>query len=563
MKYSLLVIIVIISLIIILKFKQNKQVMNIEKIKTNHTPVILHSWDQYFVATKSFKALKDEIPELSKYFTEVFLPPITQSNGIFLPQQLNNFDSNWGTEENLENLITKLKGFGMKTTVLVVSQHRTGNGKKWFKYLNPNYIGEEEDDEIESDKYYKYMTTMTYNPWGESDKIPKNYYKDGLPPDYESRGLEHCYTYDNDEWSLYKDCRNKVPMYGVAGKANKSWLQSVNFCNINVLTDVIDYIKKVKELGVDGIIVDQVDAMDSSIVALQLNSNSSKTKKIVNNIIKICKEAEIPEVDKNVKYTFTQDINNMEQSLITSVSFDRKAIQNFYGELYGITDNEKGWRGLLEMPELINSYLDKNDWCGTFDYGLKFVLNKMLNTKDLSIDGREFIKEKMVIGYSKFKENTITMVENHDTGYLTTLIGTISEQDVRGIPGNEMNFYGILPAYFTILFLPGTPMVYKLHYDVYKHIGINDFIKLRNECCIDKDSEFEITNAEINNVSWIVSNLNLSLQTKHTDTERIINKKPSINTKILAEINEKDPDDKVVYSKKLNDKNIWLKISLI
>lgn len=564
MKY-ILILLLLVFLVILLFNKTSTQtpVLKDETYVKNHSPVILHAWDQYFVSVKSFKALKDELSELSPYFTEIFLPPLTQSEGIFLPKQLYNLNSNWGTKQDLENLLTKMKGFNMKATALIVTQHRTGNSKKWFKYINPNYIGEKEDDEIELNNYYKYMTTTTYNPWGLPEKIPKGYYIDGLPPDYEKNGLDNCYTYKDGVWSLYKDCLNKVPMYNTPGKANNSWLQSINFCNVNILPDIVSYIKMIKELGIDGIVIDQVDAMDPSIVAFHFNSDVDKTNTIINTIVDICKDAESPEVDKDVQYTFSDDIKKIDNDLLTSVKFDRKLIQNFYGELYAQTEGEKGWRGLLEMPDLINSYLNLEDQCGTFDYGLKFVLNRMMNTKDLSIDGREFIKEKMVIGNPKFKNKTITMIDNHDTGYLTTLIGTISNQDVRGVPGNEINFYGILPAYFVIMFLPGTPLVYKLHYDVYKYIGLNEFIQLRNECCIDIDSNFSITKADINDVAWVVSDLNLSLQSKNNSQERIIKKFPSSDTKILAEINAMEPDNQVLYSKKLNDKNLWLKISFI
>lgn len=559
----ILVFIMIILLLALLFVKTNVQSKQ-ETFEGNHTPVVLHAFDQYYVSVKSFKALKDEIPALSEYFTEVFLPPLTQSTGIFLPEQLDSFDSNWGTVENLENLLVKMKGFGMKSTALVVTQHRKGNGKKWFKYLNPNYIGETEDDEIELNDYYKYMTTVVYNPWGLPDKVPDKYFIDGLPPDYKENGLENCYTYKDGVWSLYTDCRNKVPMYNTPGLANDSWLQSVNYCNANVLPDIIGYIKLLKSKGIDGIVIDQADAIDSSIIALHLNSDESKTEKIVNNIVKICDEAKAPEVDKDVKYTFTEDIKSVDVKDLTSFKFERKMIQNFYGELYGVTDGEKGWRGLLEMPDLVNSYLSKDDYCGTFDYGLKFVLNRMMNTKDLSIDGREFLKEKMIIGYPKYRSKTVTMVENHDTGYLTTLIGTISKEDVRGTPGNEVNFYGLLPAYFIIMFLPGTPMVYKLHYDVFKFIGVNEFIKARNECCIDVDSDFEVKKSEVNDVAWVVSNLNLSLKPKSKNTKkRLIKQFPVESTKVFVEINEKEPGDKVLYSRKLYEKNLWLKISFI
>ena len=211
------------------------------------------------------------------------------------------------------------------------------------------------------------------------------------------------------------------------------------------------------------------------------------------------------------------------------------------------------------MPVQVNSYLNERDWCGQFDYGLKFMLNEMLNTVDFSIDGRVFEKERMVIGYPELRARTITFVDTQDTDYFITLFGRLKDNEILGIPGTEINFYAIVPAYFIILLLPGTPMVNKIHYDVYKKLGIFEFIRLRSDCCIDVDSDFEIINSDINNISWSISNLNLSIKSK--SEKRIIDPIPDNNTKILAEINNIPPSTSNLYSKKIIDKDLWMKIS--
>lgn len=560
-----MIIVLVILIILFIIFITNRKRIKQESYDPNPTKIILQAWDQYFISTKSINTLIAEIPELSEYFTDILIPPISKphiENGVgFFPTELNNFNSNWGSEDDLKKLISLMKKYNLNSMVHLILNHRQGQLPMWFKYENPNYIGVNESY-VSPDDYYKYITTNLYDPWGSPTNEPKGVYIDGLPPDYSLNGLKNCYIENTDgSWSLYRDCRNKVPMYDVAGNANPGWLQSVNFCNINVLQDIIKYIKRVKEIGIDGIIIAQADAIDSSIIALFLNSDVMKTPSILQNIKKICKNAESPEVENNVIYTFNSDVDNASIESLTSAEFDRKVIDNFYGELYGITNGEKGWRGLLEMPVEINKYLNKKDWCGQFDYGLKFLLNEMLNTEDFSIDGRVFEKERMIIGYPTFKERTITFVDTHDTDYFNTLFGRLKDKEILGIPGTEINFYAIIPAYFIILLLPGTPMVNKIHYDVYKKLGIQEFIQIRNDCCIDIDSDFEINKSDINDIAWTVSNLNLSIKSK--TNKRIIEKIPSNNTKIFVEINNKEPASNNLYSKKLVDKNLWMKITFV
>lgn len=554
----LTIIIIFLSGFFLVKKYNNEK--NSENFSSIHSPVVLQSWDQYYVSTKSYDTLREEIEDLSPYFTDIIIPPLSKSKDIgFVPTELFDFNSNWGSEDELYDLLKELKKYKLNPISMVVTHNRTGDTEKWFKYTNPTFL---DNDVVYHPPYYnKYLTTMLYSPWGLDENAPKDYYLEGLPPDFDENGVENCYTLDSNKWKLYKGCRDVLPLYGVPGKANIGWLQGVNYCNVNVLKAYIKFIKILKNRGINGIILSQADAISPEIIALFINSDINKTPLILEKIIKICKDAEM---NKNQTYHFEDDIRNIinnDINSLTSVEFDIAIIDNFYGELYGVNEKEIGWRGLLEMPVLINENLNKSNWCSQFDFSLKFILNKMLNTPDMGIDGREFIKENMVIGNDKFKSRTITLVDNHDTDYLTTIYGSLAKDYLKGAPGNEINFYGILPAYFIIMFLPGTPMVHKLYYDVYKKIGINDFIKARNECCIDNNSDFTITKAEVNDVAWVISKLNLSIKPIFKD--RLIKVFPTEKTKILLEINNIEPTETNVYHKRLVDKNLLLKISFI
>lgn len=537
----------------------NRKIETYEFIKTKPSKVVLHSFDQFFVSMKSWDSLNVEIPYLSEFFTACIIPPISMSADDvgYIPQNLYDFNSDWGSEISLRNLLKKMNYYKIDPIADVDTQHRQGVGDMWFKYENPSFLDRQN---ISPDEYYKYIDTVLYNPWGESEiDAPINTYIDGLPPDYEKNGLKNCYIKNKDgTWSLYKDCRNKIPMYNIVGKANPSWLQSVNLCNVNVLKAYIKYIKIIKSLGVKGIRYDEADAISYHFISLFLNSDIKKTPMLLDKIIKICDEAKHPNVDKDVIYTFENDLNNTDLYELTSTCFDYEVIENFYGYLSGVSNKEKGWRGLEDMIDNINNNLNECDWTGSFDYGLKFMLNEMLNTKDLNIDGKLFLKENMLISNEKYKSLIFTFVDNHDTNYLVTLYNDISDNTL-GIGNLEINFYRIIPAYFIIMLLPGIPMVHKTHFDIYKKLGIETFIKIRNELGIDSDSNFEILKSENNNISWKVSNLHQDLRgrSKH----KIINNVNFISS-VICEINIDKPTDKNIFSMKIYGSELWMKISI-
>ena len=547
--------------------KLQRQVKQQQSSSSLLSPIILQTFDQFFISTKSWNNLNSEIPELRNYFTTLLLPPLSQSSDKvgYIPVELFNLNSDWGTEEDLLNLIKIIKENDMTVVADIVSQHREGNGKTWFKFENPSFLNEG-DVNINENDYYKYIDKLLYYPWGNSDEdAPQGYYLDGLPPDFDENELDigkklrNCFKKNvNGDWSLYKDCRNKVPMYGVIKNSNPSWLQSVNLCNAEVLKDYFKYMKKMKAIGINGIRIDEADAISSPFISLFFNSDVSKTPILLKDLIARCNESKAPSVDKNVLYQLEEALfKSYSFEDFTNVPFDIKLFENFTYELKATAENEKGWRGQVDMLDNINSKLNLNDWGGSFDYPLKFILNDMFNTSDNSINGKVFVKNKMLIGNDKYKSITSTLVDNHDTIYFNTLFQGISGI-TKGIPGNEINFYKILPAYFIILMLPGIPMINKVHYDVYKNIGLHELLQLRNDLCIHPSSSFEILIANTNDIKWTVSNLNIGIKSK---LKPVVKSKPTKNTTLIFEINDSIPTKETIWSMTIYNTKLVMKIS--
>jgi hypothetical protein len=348
-------------------------------------------------------------------------------------------------------------------------------------------------------------------------------------------------------------------MYGVTKQSNPSWIQSVNLCNIDVLKAYFIYMKKIQRMGIRGIRIDQADAVSHQFISLFLNSDVSKTPSLLQAVLNLCNDAKSPQVNKDVNYPLEQNIQNANMEDFTNYDFDIQSMENFTYELRASAEKEKGWRGQLDMLDNVNDPLNKNDWAGCIDYPLKYILNDMFNTADNSIDGSYFVKDKMIIGYEKYKNITLTIVDNHDTIYLNTLYQGISPI-TKGAPGQEINFYRIIAAYFVIMMLPGIPTVNKVHYDIYKTIGLQTLMQLRNDCCIDSNSNFEITTAESNNISWKVSNLNFSIVGRLPP----IIPKPTIATvAVLLEINEKQPVSSNVWNQLIFGTKLYMKISYL
>ncbi|RCU49808.1 alpha-amlyase [Corallincola holothuriorum] len=73
-------------------------------------------------------------------FDMVWLPPASQAGSLegYLPEQYNNLNSNYGTEQDLRDLITTLHGKNIKAIADIVINHRNGTGS-WCNFVNPDW----------------------------------------------------------------------------------------------------------------------------------------------------------------------------------------------------------------------------------------------------------------------------------------------------------------------------------------------------------------------------------------------------------------------------------------
>ncbi len=93
-------------------------------------------WDSYpsnsgnlGYGNTGWSALLSQADELGEYFDLVWLPPCSQSSGGtgYIPKQYSNLNSDWGSESQLRELISKLKAKNTRAVADIVVNHVTGN----------------------------------------------------------------------------------------------------------------------------------------------------------------------------------------------------------------------------------------------------------------------------------------------------------------------------------------------------------------------------------------------------------------------------------------------------
>ncbi|GAA5219019.1 glucan 1,4-alpha-maltotetraohydrolase domain-containing protein [Corallincola platygyrae] len=88
-----------------------------------------------------YQQVGHQVNELSDAgFDMVWLPPASQAGSLegYLPEQYNNLNSNYGTEQDLRDLIAALHGKGIKAIADIVINHRNGSGS-WCDFVNPDW----------------------------------------------------------------------------------------------------------------------------------------------------------------------------------------------------------------------------------------------------------------------------------------------------------------------------------------------------------------------------------------------------------------------------------------
>ncbi len=78
-----------------------------------------------------YNTLQGNVTEISSAgFNMVWLPPPSQAGSLegYLPEQYNNLNSNYGTENELRTLLAALKANNIKSIADIVINHRNGYG---------------------------------------------------------------------------------------------------------------------------------------------------------------------------------------------------------------------------------------------------------------------------------------------------------------------------------------------------------------------------------------------------------------------------------------------------
>ena len=112
-------------------------------VPENNTDIMLQGFQWTSASTSAtwynqLSANADEIA--SAGFNMVWLPPPSQAGSLegYLPEQLNDLNSKYGTETELASLISTLHGKGVKALADIVINHRNGTGS-WCGFSNPNW----------------------------------------------------------------------------------------------------------------------------------------------------------------------------------------------------------------------------------------------------------------------------------------------------------------------------------------------------------------------------------------------------------------------------------------
>lgn len=111
-------------------------------IPENNTDILLQGFHWTSASSGNWytqvEANADEIADAG--FDMIWLPPPSQagSDEGYLPEQLNDLNSNYGTETELTSLISTLHDKGVKVLADIVINHRNGSGS-WCSFANPSW----------------------------------------------------------------------------------------------------------------------------------------------------------------------------------------------------------------------------------------------------------------------------------------------------------------------------------------------------------------------------------------------------------------------------------------
>ena len=92
-----------------------------------------------------YKFLQSKVSELKAAgFDMIWMPPASKSTGGvgYIPTELYNFNSEWGTSTDLTATTAAIKAAGMHPIADVVVNHRGGTSN-WSTFTNPDWAGDQ------------------------------------------------------------------------------------------------------------------------------------------------------------------------------------------------------------------------------------------------------------------------------------------------------------------------------------------------------------------------------------------------------------------------------------
>ena len=192
---------------------------------------------------KWYEHVKSKIDEIADAdFDLIWLPPPSQGEGAgYHPQELYNFDNNYGTLAQHQNLLLALKAKGIEPIADIVINHRNGTGG-WSTFRNPDwpvrYI-------CTTDEFWQ-QDPDTNNSLSQEDKdILRNDLRGGA--DYQ--------TYCETNWSGARD---------------------LDHTNPDLRNEIKQYLQKLKDFGYNGWRYDYVKGFDPVYIA-EYNYDSQPT----------------------------------------------------------------------------------------------------------------------------------------------------------------------------------------------------------------------------------------------------------------------------------------------
>lgn len=204
----------------------NKNLIN-EKFNGNGSDVILQAfhWESHEGANgeKWWKVIENESTKIKEAgFSIVWLPPVSDagSDDGYLPRELYNFNSNFGTKEELSKAVTALKPLNIMADV--VFNHRlSSNG--YTEFRNPDWGAEAI---CEGDFYYD-----------KNNNYSEVYYGG---------------TGNSEDILSYENC---------------SYAQDLDLYNDTVRKDLKEFLKRLNEIGFNSIRYDMVKGFKASRIA--------------------------------------------------------------------------------------------------------------------------------------------------------------------------------------------------------------------------------------------------------------------------------------------------------